>query len=186
MGNALTAVLDVASKTLRWEFYPQACRQSKDNIAYNWSKDHLGSVREMTTQDQMSVSKIGFEYDLWGARSTTTLLANEVPPVGFTGMLLHEKSGLCLARYRVYDPSTGRWLSQDPIGEMDFIAGLRRKIRKIEDVMQVMAYHDDADAFRLELTNKVADHLSFMWPKRRSRLVHDDDSGVELQGAGDG
>jgi RHS repeat-associated protein len=35
------------------------------------------------------------------------------------GMFYHQDSGLYLTHYRAYDPQTGRWLSRDPVGELD-------------------------------------------------------------------
>ena len=34
-------------------------------------------------------------------------------------MFYNADSGLYLTQYRAYDPVAGRWLSRDPIGEMD-------------------------------------------------------------------
>jgi RHS repeat-associated protein len=40
------------------------------------------------------------------------------PDFAFTGHYYHARSGLYLAPYRAYNPSIGRWLSRDPIGEL--------------------------------------------------------------------
>ncbi|ECI6491255.1 RHS repeat-associated core domain-containing protein [Salmonella enterica subsp. enterica] len=37
-------------------------------------------------------------------------------PVGMQGQHYDEESGLCYNRYRYYDPETGRYITQDPIG----------------------------------------------------------------------
>jgi RHS repeat-associated protein len=39
--------------------------------------------------------------------------------IGFTGHLLHGPSALSLTFYRGYDVSLGRWLSPDPLGDVD-------------------------------------------------------------------
>src|ERR1700730_1653619 len=39
------------------------------------------------------------------------------PDFAFTGHYYHARSGLYLAPYRAYNPSIGRWLSRDPLGE---------------------------------------------------------------------
>jgi RHS repeat-associated protein len=39
------------------------------------------------------------------------------PDFAFTGHYYHTRSGLYLAPYRAYNPSIGRWLGRDPIGE---------------------------------------------------------------------
>lgn len=43
--------------------------------------------------------------------------ASLFPDFAFTGHYYHARSGLYLALYRAYNPSLGRWLSRDPIGE---------------------------------------------------------------------
>ena len=52
--------------------------------------------------------------------------------------------------------------------------------------MDVVADQEDPDALGLELRHKVADLRGFRGPERRSRLVHDQDLGVEVHGPGDG
>jgi RHS repeat-associated protein len=39
------------------------------------------------------------------------------PDFAFTGHYYHARSGLYLAPYRAYNPSVGRWINRDPIGE---------------------------------------------------------------------
>jgi RHS repeat-associated protein len=39
------------------------------------------------------------------------------PDFALTGHYYHARSGLYLTMYRAYNPSLGRWLSRDPIGE---------------------------------------------------------------------
>lgn len=41
---------------------------------------------------------------------------NMYQPVGMQGQHYDEESGLCYNRYRYYDPETGRYITQDPIG----------------------------------------------------------------------
>ncbi|MBU6303619.1 MAG: hypothetical protein KGS60_18895 [Verrucomicrobia bacterium] len=79
---------------------------------YYYTRDHLGSVREVVNQS--GVIAQSFDYTAWGERTSSTAGSLEW---GFTGHHYHEKSGLCLAMYRAYDANLGRWLSEDPIGE---------------------------------------------------------------------
>jgi hypothetical protein len=53
-------------------------------------------------------------------------------------------------------------------------------VRKVEDVVDVVADQEDADAFRLELLDQVADLGSLGGPEGGSGLVHDQDPGVEM------
>jgi RHS repeat-associated protein len=80
---------------------------------YYYTRDHLGSIREMT--DSNGTVHARYEYDPFGLR---TRGVNDVEAdFGFTGYWHHSVSGLELALYRAYSPTLGRWLSRDPIGE---------------------------------------------------------------------
>ncbi len=81
--------------------------------AYLFTKDHLGSVREMV--DTSGVAQARYAYDPYGRR--TKLSGSLEADFGFTGHYYHATSGLHLALYRAYDANKGRWLSRDPIGE---------------------------------------------------------------------
>jgi RHS repeat-associated protein len=76
-----------------------------------YTRDHLGSVREMFTSGGTVVAR--YDYDPYG-RSTTVLGTNPTD-FSFTGLYRHSKSNLDLAIYRAYDPDLGRWLSRDPL-----------------------------------------------------------------------
>jgi RHS repeat-associated protein len=81
--------------------------------AYFYTRDHLGSVREMFTGGGTVVAR--YDYDPYGR--STTVLGTTPTDFNFTGLYRHSKSNLDLATYRAYDPDLGRWLSRDPIGE---------------------------------------------------------------------
>jgi len=80
---------------------------------YYFLKDHLGSVMSMT--DSSGAVRASYKYDFWGRQ--TKLSGDLDADLGFTGLFYHQASTLCLAVYRAYDSSTGRWLSRDPIAE---------------------------------------------------------------------
>jgi len=92
--------------------YPQG--QYQGTGAYFYSRDHLGSIREMTDASGTVVAR--YDYDPFG-RSTTVIGTNK-PDFNFTGLYRHSPSNLDLAVYRAYDPDLGRWLSRDPIAEL--------------------------------------------------------------------
>src|SRR3546814_5102577 len=52
--------------------------------------------------------------------------------------------------------------------------------------MQVVADEEDADTLLLQMVNQLGNHGGLLRPERRGRLVHDEDFGVEQDGAGDG
>ena len=100
-----------ANGAVQFQLYPQGQYQS--GAAYFYTRDHLGSIREMTNTSGTVLAR--YDYDPWG-RSTTVIGTNK-PDFNFTGLYQHAKSGLDMAAYRFYDPDLGRWLNRDPIGE---------------------------------------------------------------------
>ena len=81
--------------------------------AYFYTRDHLGSIREMFTGGGTVVAR--YDYDPYGR--STTVLGTTPTDFNFTGLYRHAKSGLDLATYRAYDPDLGRWINKDPIAE---------------------------------------------------------------------
>lgn len=82
-------------------------------VSYYFTKDHLGSIREMT--DSAGKLQARYDYDPYGRR--TKISGSMDADFGFTGHYTHSASGLCLTLFRAYDPDLGRWLSRDPIAE---------------------------------------------------------------------
>jgi RHS repeat-associated protein len=85
-----------------------------------YTRDHLGSVREMLNSSGTIVSRLG--YDVYG--NTTVVSGTTLPTMGYAGMYWHQPSGLYLTNAgdgtstgRPYDTKTGRWPSRDPIAE---------------------------------------------------------------------
>jgi RHS repeat-associated protein len=81
--------------------------------ARGYVKDHLGSV--MNSAASGGVALYGAFGEMVGFRPTLAL-ASEPALYGFTGRQLDPESGLYYMRARVFMPSIGRFLSQDPIG----------------------------------------------------------------------
>jgi RHS repeat-associated protein len=80
-------------------------------------QQHSGSVVDSTT----------FQYDTThnGAINSADIYFTQgresdslYPDFAFTGHYYHARSGLYLAPYRAYNPTSGRWLARDPIGEL--------------------------------------------------------------------
>ncbi len=80
---------------------------------YYYTKDHLGSVREMSNSSGAIVWQQSF--DPYG--NQTTLVSTVPADLGYTGDYVHQRSGLNLTWMRFYSSSLGRWLNRDPIGE---------------------------------------------------------------------
>ena len=78
---------------------------------YYYSRDHLGSVREVT--NATGALKAQYDYDAWGNQIVVT--GNMSFDFGYTGHYRHAPSNLYLAEYRAYDPTVARWISRDPV-----------------------------------------------------------------------
>lgn len=85
-----------------------------DDSTYFYTRDHLGSVRQVTDEDEAVVEH--YRYDPYGVQTVSISGGpNGVRLADFryTGHYHHEVSGLELALYRAYDPVVGRWISED-------------------------------------------------------------------------
>jgi RHS repeat-associated protein len=78
-----------------------------------FTRDHLGSVREVVAQNGTLLAR--YDYKPYGKRVQVS--GTYEAAKGYTGHDYHAASDLILTRYRAYDPSSGRWLSSDPIEE---------------------------------------------------------------------
>jgi RHS repeat-associated protein len=78
-----------------------------------YSKDHLGSTHEFTDNSGNILGR--FSYDPWGVPTLTQ--GYLTPTFGYAGYYEHGPSGLNLAVRRAYNPTQGRWINRDPIGE---------------------------------------------------------------------
>jgi RHS repeat-associated protein len=90
----------------------------KGNTVYVTLTDHLGSVRDLVNTSGQVVNLI--HYDAFGhRRSETNPQGGAVPfspQMGFTGQFFDVATGLQYNHDRWYEPATGRWLTEDPIG----------------------------------------------------------------------
>jgi RHS repeat-associated protein len=97
--------------TVQFQLYAQG--QYQGGGAYYYTRDHLGSIREMTDASGTVVAR--YDYDPYGR--SNTVIGTTKPDFNFTGLYQHAKSGLDMAVRRFYDPELGRWLNRDPNGE---------------------------------------------------------------------
>lgn len=93
--------------------YPHG--QVNGSTLYFYTRDHLGSIREMRSTGRKGAVVARFDYDPYGR--STAVISSTLPDFNFTGLYRHAASNLDLAVYRAYDPDLGRWLNRDPIGE---------------------------------------------------------------------
>ena len=103
-----------AADAVSRRYYPQGeVRLPAGNLLY-YSRDHLGSVRDV--HNIYNGARIAsFDYDAYGKETQTT--GRLSTDFRYAGMFYLQEAGLYLTQYRVYDPDSGRWLSRDPIEE---------------------------------------------------------------------
>ena len=80
---------------------------------YYYHKDYLGSVVGLS--DSSGVSVESYSYDAYGVTTQDTLSATTGNPFGFTSRVIDDDD-LYYYRSRYYDPSIGRFLSEDSLG----------------------------------------------------------------------
>ncbi len=110
-GTEICEERNSAGTTVTRRFFGQGEQISGTN--YYFTRDHLGSVREMT--DTNGTLHARYDYDPYGVR--TKVSGNMDADFAFTGHYTHLMSGLNLTLFRVYAPATGRWISRDPLTE---------------------------------------------------------------------
>jgi RHS repeat-associated protein len=81
--------------------------------SYFFTKDHLGSVRELV--DSSGNIQAQYSYDTYGR--TTKSQGSLDADLQYSGYYFHAPSGLDLTVHRPYKSSAGRWISRDPMGE---------------------------------------------------------------------
>jgi RHS repeat-associated protein len=115
-GNQICEERDATGATVTKRYFAEGeQRLESDSANYYYTRDHLGSIREVTTSLGSVLAR--YDYDAWGR--SLVLDGSLTVDFGYTGHYFHQKSGLNLAMYRVYSPTMGRWISRDPIGEAD-------------------------------------------------------------------
>jgi RHS repeat-associated protein len=114
-GNELCEERDASGAGVTKRFFSQGEKRigGADAGIYFYTKDHLGSVREMTDSD--GVVRARYDYSPWGSR--LKIEGDLDTEFGFTGFYFHNQSDLNFSRTRAYDSKNGKWISRDPIAE---------------------------------------------------------------------
>jgi RHS repeat-associated protein len=95
------------------QYFKRGQANAISGASYFYTKDHVGSVREMT--DNSGTIMAQYNYDNYGrAQKVQGSLASDFQ---YDGYYSHNASGLNLALRRVNNPVLGRWLSRDPIAD---------------------------------------------------------------------
>jgi RHS repeat-associated protein len=109
------------SSNITEEFYTYGYQTANGggNITgnYFYTKDHLGSIREVVASDGQTVEG-RYNYGPWGETNYLDYSGGNVaqPDFGYAGYFRSQYvPGLYMTENRIYDPSTGTWLSRDPL-----------------------------------------------------------------------
>jgi RHS repeat-associated protein len=102
-------------------FFPQGMKVETGPNAgnYFYTRDHLGSVRELT--DSSGNVRARYAYDPYGHR--TRLEGDMEADLGFATMFRCGEADLDLTQFRAYAPQLGRWLSRDPLEDAELEEG---------------------------------------------------------------
>jgi RHS repeat-associated protein len=92
-------------------FFSQGEQMS--GINYYFTKDHLGSIREMV--DSSGTIQARYSYDPYGRK--IKISGSLDADFAYTGFYYHSASGLYMSWLRSYDSDLARWLSRDPLAE---------------------------------------------------------------------
>lgn len=111
-GTELCEERDASGATVTKRFFTQG--EQINGVNYYFTKDQLGSIREMIAADGITISA-RYDYDPYGRR--TLITGTDLSDLGFTGYYYHKDGGLYLTLYRAFNPNTGTWLNRDPIEE---------------------------------------------------------------------
>lgn len=101
------------SNAVTKRYFADGCQDVTGGASYFYTKDHLGSVREV--MDGSGALAARYDYDPYGR--TTKVSGGVDSDMLYTGHYYDVSSGLYLTMYRAYNSNLARWLSRDPIGE---------------------------------------------------------------------
>lgn len=90
--------------------------------SYYYSYDAYGNVADLT--DQNGATQWAYQYEPFGLLRSATNISGNAPtnPFQYAGQYTDTATGLSDMRARQYDPSTGSFLSVDPLGETSTLA----------------------------------------------------------------
>ena len=119
IGNRIAEERDANNVVTQRYFAHGEERVGTGAAVYYYTKDHLGSIRELT--DAAGSLRARYDYDPFG--NATKVSGDLSVNFDFTGHYRHTASNLYLAPYRAYDPTVGRWLSRDSLEDAETSEG---------------------------------------------------------------
>ncbi|MDH3068269.1 RHS repeat-associated core domain-containing protein, partial [Akkermansia sp. N21169] len=98
---------------------PEATRPlgltTSDGTHYSYGHDFTKNVTEMLDETGRLVAS--YEYDPYGRTVIESGSCAHANPLGFSSEITDRETGTMYYNYRDYNPTDGRWLTRDPIGE---------------------------------------------------------------------
>ncbi len=88
-------------------------RPRREGDVYNYHTDALGSVTEMTDDNETVVQS--YEYSAFGKILSQSGTLASINPFTYTAREFDSESGLYYYRYRYYSADVGRFITYDPI-----------------------------------------------------------------------
>lgn len=132
-GNNLTTVKDENNTILKQYLYDadnSLIGVVKDGISYTFIKDTHNSIVSIVDQENQIVDH--FSYDAWGRLTSTP--KTDLTDFYYSSYFLDQDTQLYLLGPRAYDPTIGRFYSQDPIpGDLDNILTQNEYIYSLND-----------------------------------------------------
>lgn len=132
-GNNLTTVKDENNTILKQYLYDadnSLIGVVRDGIIYTFIKDTHNSIVSIVDQDNQIVDH--FSYDAWGR--LTSAPNTDLTDFYYSSYFLDQDTRLYLLGPRAYDPTIGRFYSQDPIpGDFDNILTQNEYIYSLND-----------------------------------------------------
>ncbi len=100
----------LADGTVVARYYKQG--ELHTGTAYYYAQDQVGSVVAMVDANGQVAGRTTY-----GPYGQIIAQSGVQPNYAYAGLYRHQVSGLYLATYRAYDPTTARWIKRDPIKE---------------------------------------------------------------------
>ncbi len=100
---------DASGTSITKRFFPQG--EQISGVNYYYTKDHLGSVRELVSNSGTLEAR--YTYEPYGR--VTKVSGSMDSDFQYAGYYEHGTSGLNFTWWRAYDPNSARWLSRDPL-----------------------------------------------------------------------
>lgn len=101
----------VVAKYAQGQNIDEPLAESVGGAAYDYEQDGLGSVTSLTNSS--GTLSLSYTYDSFG--KITASSGSVANPFRYTGRDFDSETGLYYYRARYYDPTTGRFLNEDPI-----------------------------------------------------------------------